>query len=214
MIRAFAVTTVLFGTWALNAAAQTASPAAAKVDTAKGGAIAQAVCSACHGPDGNAIGNAFPKIAAQHDAYLIKQLKNYKVLSGAQEPLRPNAVMSPIATALSDADILNVSAFYATQAYKPATAKSKATVELGEKIWRGGIAEKGVPACSACHSPNGAGIPTQYPRLAGQWGEYNEAQLTAFKGGVRRNNVAMTMIASRLSEAEIKAVSDYAAGLR
>lgn len=217
MIRAFALTAVLLGIPAVNAVAQDApaAPAApAKVDAAKGGAIAQAVCSACHGPDGNAIGNSFPKLAAQHDAYLVKQLQNYKVSPGAKEPQRPNPIMSPIATALSDSDIRNVSAYYSTQAYKPATAKSKATVALGEKIWRGGIAEKGVPACASCHSPNGAGIPTQYPRLAGQWGEYNEAQLTAFKGGVRKNNVAMSMIAARLSEAEIKAVADYAAGLR
>ena len=118
------------------------------------------------------------------------------------------------AMALSDQDIRNVSAFYASQPYKPATAKDKATVALGEKIWRGGIADKGVPSCAACHSPNGAGIPIQYPRLAGQWGEYNEAQLTAFRSGARRNNAAMSAIASRLSDAEIKAVADYAAGLR
>ncbi len=187
---------------------------APKVDTTKGGAIAQAVCSACHAADGNAIGNTFPKLAGQHEAYLVKQLHNYKVEGGAKEALRPNPIMAPYAAALGPNDIRNVAAYYATQTYKPATAKTKATVELGEKIWRGGIADKGVPACAGCHSPNGAGIPNQYPRLAGQWGEYNEAQLTAFKGGVRKNNVAMQAIASRLSEAEIKAVSDYAAGLR
>ena len=85
---------------------------------------------------------------------------------------------------------------------------------MGQKIWRGGIADKGVPACAACHGPNGAGIPVQYPRLAGQWGEYNEAQLIAFRSGTRKNNAVMSAIASRLSDAEIKAVSDYAAGLR
>ncbi len=189
-------------------------PEVAKADTTKGGAIAQAVCAACHGPDGNATGNSFPKIAGQHEAYLIKELNNFKVQPGAKEPLRMNASMVPYAMALSEQDIHNVAAYYASQTYKPATAKDKATVELGQTIWRGGIADKDVPACAGCHSPNGAGIPIQYPRLAGQWSEYNEAQLNAFKSGTRKNNAAMAAIASRLSEAEIKAVADYAAGLR
>ena len=198
----------------VEVAAEVAKADATKADATKGGAIAQAVCAACHGPDGNAVGNAFPKLAGQHASYLIKELNNFKVQPGAKEPARMNASMVPYAMALSDQDIRNVSAFYAGQAYKPATAKDKATVALGEKIWRGGIADRNVPACAACHSPNGAGIPVQYPRLAGQWGEYNEAQLTAFKSGTRKNNAAMSAIASRLSDAEIKAVADYAAGLR
>ena len=200
-----------------NSEAAAAAPTkveAAKPDTTKGGAIAQAVCAACHGPDGNATGNSFPKLAGQHEAYLIKELNNFKVQPGAKEPLRMNASMVGYAMALSDQDIRNVAAFYASQTYKPASAKDKATVALGQKIWRGGIADKGVPACAACHGPNGAGIPVQYPRLAGQWGEYNEAQLIAFRSGTRKNNAVMSAIASRLSDAEIKAVADYAAGLR
>ena len=199
---------------AAASAEEAAKPAAAKADTAKGGAIAQAVCAACHGVDGNAVGPTFPKLAAQHAGYLAKELHNYKVVAGAAAPARYNAIMNGIAAALSDTDIQNVAAYYAGQTYKPATAKVSATVDLGQKIWRGGIGERGVPACAACHGPTGAGIPVQYPRLAGQWGEYNEAQLTMFKGGIRKNNAAMAMIASRLSEAEIKAVADYAAGLR
>lgn len=187
---------------------------APKVDTTKGGAIATAVCSACHGPDGNATGPGFPKLAGQNPVYLAKQLHNFKVSGDDKVPTRNNAIMAGYAAALSDTDIKNISAYYAGQVYKPATAKSKDTVALGEKIWRGGILEKSVPACAGCHSPNGAGIPVQYPRLAGQWGEYNEAQLTAFKTGTRKNSVPMSMIASRLSEAEMKAVADYAAGLR
>jgi cytochrome c553 len=220
MTRAFALPALL--TFALvtsvtmpaRAAEESSAATAAKPDAAKGGAIAQAVCAACHGPDGNATGNAYPKLAGQNAVYLSKELHNFKVEQGAGTAARPNPIMSPIAMALSDADIANVAAYYATQAYKPATAKGKDTVDLGRKIWRAGIAERGVPSCAACHGPNGAGIPIQYPRLAGQWGEYNEAQLTAFKGGARKNNAAMTAIASRLSEAEIKAVADYAAGLR
>jgi len=188
--------------------------AESKVDAAKGGAIAQAVCSACHGADGNATGPTFPKLAGQNATYLAKQLTNFKVAGDSKVPARNNAIMAPYAAALSDADIKNVSAYYASQAYKPATAKNKDSVALGEKIWRGGLAERAVPACAGCHSPNGAGIPVQYPRLAGQWGDYNEAQLIAFKTGTRKNNVPMAQIASRLSDAEIKAVADYAAGLR
>jgi cbb3-type cytochrome c oxidase subunit III len=195
-------------------AAAAAAPAAVKPDATKGGAIAQAVCAACHGADGNATGNAYPKLAGQNEVYLSKELHNFKVEQGATTASRPNPIMTPFAMALSDSDIANVAAYYASQPYKPATAKGKDSVDLGRKIWRAGIAERGVPSCAACHGPNGAGIPIQYPRLAGQWGEYNEAQLTAFKGGVRKNNAAMTAIASRLSEAEIKAVADYAAGLR
>ena len=186
----------------------------AKADLAKGGAIAQQICAACHGPDGNATGPTFPKLAGQHDAYLVKELHNFKAAPGSTVPTRYNAIMAPYAAALSDTDIRNVAAYYAGQTYKPATAKDKASVELGEKIWRGGVAATDVPACAACHGPTGAGIPIQYPRLGGQWGEYLEAQLTAFKGGVRKNNDAMATIASRMSEAQIKAVADYAAGLR
>lgn len=198
--------------WA-EEAAKPAAATAAKPDAAKGGAIAQAVCVACHGVDGNATGNSFPKLAGQNAVYLEKQLHNFKVQDG-QMPTRNNASMVGYAMALSDADIRNVAAYYASQTYKPANAKSKDTVALGEKIWRGGIVEKSVPACAGCHSPNGAGIPVQYPRLAGQWGEYNEQQLLAFKNGGRKNNVPMQQIAARLSDAEIKAVADYAAGLR
>ncbi len=217
MTRAFALSAVLTLTLidsATPALAEEAAATAARPDLTKGGAIAAAVCVACHGVDGNANGPAFPKLAGQNPVYLAKQLHNFKVLPGSAMPSRYNVSMVAYAAALSDTDIANVSAYYAGQAYKPATAKVKDTVDLGRKIWRGGIAEKNVPACAACHGPTGAGIPVQYPRLSGQWGEYNEAQLTAFKTGTRKNNGPMTTIASRLSEGEIKAVADYAAGLR
>jgi len=218
MTRAFALSAALMLPLVLGSGApswaEDAPKAAVKPDVTKGGAIAQAVCAACHGPDGNAVGNSFPKLAGQHQGYLAKELYNFKVEPGAAAPTRYNAIMNGFAAALSETDIQNVSAYYASQVVKPATAKSKDTVELGQKIWRGGIAEKNVPACAACHGPTGAGIPVQYPRLAGQWGEYNEAQLLAFKGGIRKNNAVMSTIAMRLSDPEIKAVADYAAGLR
>jgi cytochrome c553 len=122
--------------------------------------------------------------------------------------------MGPYAAALSDEDMRNVAAYFESQVEKPSAAHEKSSAEIGRKIYRAGIAEKGVPACAGCHSPNGAGIPSQYPRLAGQWQEYAQAQLTAFRGGVRANNADMTTIAQRLSDDEIKAVSDYVAGLR
>ena len=193
-------------------AAEGAAPK--KADLVKGSAIAQAACAACHAADGNATGNANPKLAGQHADYLVKQLTNFKVKAGAKAPERVNAVMNGMAAALSEEDIRNVAGYYASQAIKPAPAKNMQLVELGQKIYRGGIAEKNIPACAGCHSPNGAGIPAQYPRLSGQWGEYTEAQLQAFRSGARGNNTVMTTIAARLSDAEIKAVSDYSAGLR
>jgi len=185
-----------------------------KADLAKGAQIAQGSCAACHAADGNATGNAYPKLAGQHPDYLAKQLLNFQVKAGAKGPERVNAVMNGMVAALSADDIRNVSAYYASQAVKPSSAKNMQLVEAGQKIYRGGIADKNVPACAGCHSPNGAGIPAQYPRLSGQWAEYNEAQLQAFRSGARANNPVMTAIAARLSDSEIKAVSDYAAGLR
>ena len=196
-------------------AATAATPAATeKIDLAKGQAIVTQVCAACHAADGNSLIPVNPKLAAQHPDYIAKQLHNFKVKPGAKEAERANAVMAAFAAGLSDGDIRNVSAYLGSQTLKPAVAKSKDTVDLGRKIYRGGIAEKGVPACAGCHSPNGAGIPAQYPRLGGQHAEYTESQLVAFRGGVRKNNVQMVGIAARLSDLEMKAVSDYIAGLR
>lgn len=190
------------------------SPAAKKPDLAKGANLATTVCAACHAADGNTIGSGFPKLAGQHPEYLHKQLVNYKPKAGATEAERINAVMQGFSAPLTEEDMRNVSAYYAGQKLKPATARNKDIVALGQKIYRGGIAEKNVPACAACHSPTGAGLPIQYPRLGGQWAEYTEAQLVAFRSGTRKNNTAMSTIAARLSDAEMKAVSDYIAGLR
>jgi cytochrome c553 len=184
------------------------------VDIAKGQQIASQACAACHAADGNSTAPVNPKLAAQHPEYLAKQLHNFKVKPGAKEAERANAVMAGFAATLSDADIRNVSAYFATQKYKPAFAKDKELSELGKKIYRGGIAEKNVPACAGCHGAAGAGMPAQYPRLGGQWSEYTEAQLIAYRQGVRKNNAQMVTIASRMSDREIKAVADYVAGLR
>jgi cytochrome c553 len=186
-------------------AAETAVP---KADAKKGEAIASGVCGACHTADGSRGSPANPILQGQHPEYLAKQLAEFK--SG----VRKNAVMAGFAATLSEDDMRNVAAFYSGKQAKPGFAKDKTLVALGEKIYRGGIAEKKVPACAGCHAPNGAGIPAQYPRLGGQHADYTEAQLNAFRGGVRGNNAQMTAIAAKLSDREIKAVSDYIAGLR
>lgn len=194
----------------LATAAQANEPAAApaKPDLAKGGAIASQVCAACHTADGSRGSPANPILQGQHPEYLYKQLVEFK--SGK----RKNAIMSGMAAPLSEEDMRNVAAFYASKTAKPGFAKNMDLVPLGEKIWRGGIAERNVPACAACHGPTGAGIPSQYPRLAGQHGDYVEAQMTAFRSGARANAPMMMTIAAKMNDKEIKAVSDYVAGLR
>lgn len=185
-----------------------------KVDPAKGQQVVGQVCAACHAADGNSTISANPKLAGQHADYLYKQLVDYSVQPGAKQPARESGVMAGFAATLSDEDKRNVAAYFSSQKLKPGAARNKETLELGQRIYRAGIPEKGVPACSGCHSPNGAGIPSQYPRLAGQHADYTEAQLKAFRDSVRRNNDTMAQVASRFLDSEIKAVADYIAGLR
>lgn len=179
----------------------------AKPDLKKGEAVA-AVCAACHTADGTRGAPANPILQGQHPEYLVKQLTEFK--SGKRE----NAIMRGFASTLSEEDMRNVAAFYASKQAKPGFAQHKDLVALGERIWRGGLADRQIAACAGCHSPSGAGIPGQYPRLAGQHAEYTQAQLVAFRGGVRNNNVQMTGVAAKLNDKEIKAVSDYIAGLQ
>ncbi|MEW6481001.1 cytochrome c [Hydrogenophaga bisanensis] len=183
--------------------AQTAKP-----DLAKGAALYGQVCVACHAADGNSTTPENPKIAGQHPEYLMKQLHEFK--SGK----RDNAIMKGFASALSDDDMRNISWWLADQKAKDGAATDKDLVRLGERIYRGGIADRQIAACAGCHSPNGAGIPAQYPRLAGQHASYTEAQLKAFRDGARKNNAQMTGVAAKMNDREIKAVSDYIAGLR
>jgi len=182
--------------------------AAAKPDLAKGGTLSTNVCAACHTADGSRGSPANPILAGQHPEYLAKQLHEFK--SGK----RNNPIMKGMAATLSEQDILDVTAFYASKTAKPGFSKNKATVALGEKIYRGGIADKQVPACAGCHSPTGAGIPAQYPRIGGQHGDYIAAQMNAFRAGQRGNSPQMMAIAAKLNDQEIAAVSDYIAGLR
>ncbi|GAB3356146.1 MULTISPECIES: c-type cytochrome [Giesbergeria] len=180
----------------------------AKPDLAKGEASYAAVCAACHAADGNSTIAANPKLAQQHPEYLVKQLHEFK--SGK----RANAIMSGMVAALTEDDMRNIAAWVATKPAAPAFAKDKALVTLGERIYRGGIADRNIAACAGCHSPNGAGIPSQYPRLAGQHADYTAAQLVQFRDGVRTNSAQMTGVAAKLNDREIKAVADYIAGLR
>ncbi|WP_432381168.1 c-type cytochrome [Duganella sp. P38] len=188
---------------------------APKIDAAKGATLytdgdaarGLPACVSCHGAGGNSTISVNPKLAGQHEGYLYKQLVNFTT------PERNNPVMTTFATMLSDEDKRNVAAWLVTQKQTPGAAKNKDTVELGKRIYRGGIADKSVPACASCHGANGAGIPVQYPRISGQHQDYTIAQLGLFKTGARKS-VEMAPIAKRMSDEEMKAVADYVAGLK
>jgi cytochrome c553 len=182
--------------------------AAAKPDTAKGSAMFGQVCASCHGADGNSGSPANPKLAGQHPEYLVKQLQEFK--SGK----RNSAIMAGFASTLSDADMKGIAYWLADQKPKTGFAKDKELVSLGERIYRGGLADRNIAACAGCHSPSGAGMPSQYPRVSGQHADYTAAQLVAFRDGARKNSTQMSQVAAKLNEREIKAVSDYIAGLR
>lgn len=186
-----------------------------KADAAKGEALYNTgdatrnitACIACHGAAGNSSVAENPKLAGQHGAYIHKQLVSFK--SGE----RKNAIMAPIAQGMTEEDMQNLMAYLAKSKPTSGAAKNKDTIELGKKIFRGGIAEKNVPACAACHSANGAGMPAQFPRLAGQHQAYTTAQLMSFRADTRKND-QMNKIVKRMSDEEIQAVSDYVAGLK
>lgn len=201
---------VFASTAAAPASAPTAQAAApvVKPDLAKGEASFGVVCAACHGADGNSGTPANPKLAQQHPEYLVKQLQEFK------SDKRNNAIMKGFASALSDQDMKNIAYWLASKKAKPGAATDKTMVQLGERIYRGGIADRQVPACAGCHSPNGAGIPSQFPRMSGQHADYTAGQLTAFRDGVRKNSLQMSQVAAKMNDREIKAVSDYIAGLR
>ena len=147
-----------------------AKAAAAKPDAGKGQTIATQVCAACHAADGNSTINVNPKLAGQVPEYIAKQLANFKAAPGKKAE-RDNAVMAGMVANLSGEDMRNLAAYYGSQKVKDGASRNKELIALGQKIWRGGIAEKGVAACASCHGVNGAGVPSQYPRLAGQHSE-------------------------------------------
>jgi cytochrome c553 len=197
-------------------AAEAAAPAAAKPDPAKGGTLyangdtarGLPACVSCHGAGGNSTIATNPKLSAQFDSYVHKQLVDFTT------PARQHPIMTAYAKMLTDDEKKNIAAYLGTQKPAPGAARNKDTVELGRKIYRGGIAERGVAACASCHGATGSGIPVQYPRLAGQHQDYTFAQLQNFKSGARNNGVQMSTLAKRLSDDEMKAVADYIAGLK
>ncbi|MBN9410227.1 MAG: cytochrome c4 [Burkholderiales bacterium] len=204
------LTAALLACASLSAMAAEGAPATqAKLpDLAKGEASYTAVCAACHGADGNSGAPANPKLAQQHPEYLVKQLQEFK------NDKRKDPVMKGFASALSEDDMRNIAWWLASKKTKTGFAKEKDLVTMGERIYRGGIADRQIPACAGCHSPNGAGIPAQYPRLGGQHADYTDKQLRAFRDGARGNSSQMHQVAAKLNDREIKAVSDYIAGLR
>jgi cytochrome c553 len=202
------LTASLLCTAALAALSFRAQAQSIKHDMAKGAALFGQMCVACHAADGNSTTPANPKLAQQHPEYLIKQLKEYK--SGK----RANAIMSGFAAGLSEEDMRNVAYWLASQKATTGAATDAELVRLGERIYRGGIPDRQIASCSGCHSPNGAGIPAQYPRLSGQHADYTAEQLRQFRSGTRKNNVQMTGVAAKMNDREILAVSEFIAGLR
>ncbi len=184
-------------------------------DAEKGKTIVMQVCAACHGLDGNSPTPANPKLAGQIPEYIYKQLNDFKAVDG-KKPERESPVMGAMAAGLSADDMRNVAAYFGRQKAMQGEAKNKEPVFFGRKIYRAGEPNKALPACASCHGPDGSGIPIQYPRLAGQYAEYTEAQLKAFRDGKRANdpNRIMRTIASRMDDKEITSVADYIAGLR
>jgi cytochrome c553 len=200
----------------IASAADAHAPAAAKVDPAKGATLygdgdaarGLPACVSCHGASGNSTIAANPKLAGLPEAYVYKQLVDFT------EPARNQPVMTTYAKMLTEEEKHNIAAYLSQQATKPGAAKNKDTIDLGKKIYRGGIAEKGVPACASCHGASGGGMPAKYPRVGGQHQDYTIAQLNGFKAKTRKNSAEMSTIAARLSDDDMKAVADYVAGLK
>ena len=210
-------TLTLAGAVGSAAAADAAHSATApKADPAKGGSLYDTgdnargipACASCHGAAGNSTIVANPKLAGQVDTYIHKQLVDFTT------PQRNQPIMTAYAKALTDEEKTNIAAYLFGQQPKQGAARNKDTLELGRKIYRGGIADRGVAACASCHGAVGSGIPAQYPRLAGQHQDYTFAQLQNFKSGARSNSPQMGTLAKRLSDEEMKAVADYIAGLK
>lgn len=201
---------------AMSSVALAQTAAGAKPDLAKAKQTAEQVCAACHGADGNSAVSVNPTLAGQGAEYITRQLQHFK--SG----VRANAIMQGMAATLSDADMVALGLFYAAQKPKGLAAKDAALAKAGQTLWRAGDIATGLPACASCHSPDGAGIPKNYPRLSGQHADYTYAQLKAFKAGERGNDAAgkdaqgkiMWAVAQKMNDAQMKALSDYAAGLR
>ena len=199
-------------------AAQAQDKAAAQPDMAKAKQTAEQVCAACHGADGNSQIPANPKLAGQHAEYLLKQLRNFKSQDGKPAE-RVNGIMGGMVAALSDDDMKGLAAHFASQEQKPESAKNKASIELGQRLWRAGDLKRGIPACAACHGPSGHGVPgPTYPRLAGQHAQYTADMLRRYRSGEVHGrgdnaNAVMSGVAQQLTDQEIEALATYIEGL-
>jgi cytochrome c553 len=193
----------------------TVSLAQGEPDLVKAQQLASQVCAACHAADGNSAQPANPVLAGQHAEYTLKQLTNFKP-QDSKAAERPNPIMAGMVANLSAEDMSSLAAYFQMQKPAPRAARDAALVKAGQAIYRGGILSKSVAACTACHGPSGAGVPAQFPRIAGQFPEYTAAQLRAFRSGERANdpNRMMRAIAERLSDREIAEVAEYISGLR
>ncbi len=193
-----------------------AAEAAATPDLARAKQIVDTVCAACHGADGISVAPVNPNLAGLGAEYITRQLQHFKA------GIRANPVMGAMSSSLTPEEMVALGIYFTRQKPKDGTAKDPALIKTGQAIFRGGVAAAGLPACSACHGPNGAGIPKNYPRIAGQHADYTYAQLKAFKAGERGADKdgkdvqgrVMAAIAKKLGDEQMKALSDYAAGLR
>lgn len=184
---------------------------AAAAGSREAGQAKAATCSACHGMDGNSLNPEWPNLASQHASYITKQVRNFKAGQ------RANPLMSPMAMILSDQDIDDLAAYFSSQTLRPTGETDPSKLKLGERVYRAGNVAARVPACAACHGPNGAGVPTAvYPRIGGQHAAYVAIQLRAYKAGTRNNdpNAMMRTVAAGLSDEEIDAVASYVQGMR
>lgn len=211
MIRITALAVLLAASFSVSAA----EDAAGKIDLVKAKTIAESLCVACHGIDGNSALPANPIIAGQGSAYLFKQLIDFKATEG-KPAARVSSVMNGMVAPLSADDMKSLAVYYSQQKIKPAIAVDEKLVAAGRVIWRKGDFERGIPSCAGCHGAAGGGVPTLYPRLAGQHAEYTEAQLKNFRSEQRSNDPEKMMrsIADKFSDKHIKALADYIAGLR
>lgn len=190
--------------------------APAKPDLAKAQQIVSQVCAACHGPDGASPTPANPSLAGMPGDYITVQLAHFKA------GIRQNPIMQGFAATLSDADMVSLGAYFASQKPKLQASRDASLAREGQKLWRAGDAANGIPACSACHGPTGAGVAKNYPRLGGQWSDYVVLQLKAFRAGERGSDAAgkdlngkvMAGVARGMTDAQMRAVAEYAQGLR
>lgn len=192
--------------------------AAPNADVARGKQIVEQICASCHAADGNSGIAMYPRLAAQHATYINAQTRAIKA---GERTNGSSAAMAAMVQSLTDADIRDVAAYYAKQMPKSGEANPKDNLELGRKIYRSGLPDKKIPACMSCHGSAGAGMPAggtdiaAFPRLAGQHAAYVSGQIKSYANGERTSaNNMMEDIAKRMSEEEIKAVSNYIQGLR